>query len=54
MRLAASFVLNVALSRFLPFYMNHFDGLCLKEHRKDNGRTRSQMGRKNSHGLRFC
>ena len=26
--------------------MDHFDGLCLKEHRKSNGRPRNQMGRK--------
>ena len=25
--------------------MDHFDGLCLKEHRKGNGRPRNQMGR---------
>ena len=26
--------------------MNHFDGLCLKEHKKGNGRTRNPMGGK--------
>ena len=26
--------------------MDHFDRLCLKEHRKGNGRTRNQIGRK--------
>ena len=38
----------------IPLYMDHFDGLCLKEHRKGNGRPRNQMGRKNSPGLRLC
>ena len=26
--------------------MNHFDGLCLKEHLKGNGKPQNQMGRK--------
>ena len=30
----------------IPLYMDHFDGLCLKEHRKGNWRPRNQMGRK--------
>ena len=35
----------------IPLYMDHFNGLYLKKHRKDNGRPRNQMGRKNSSGL---
>ena len=30
----------------LPFYINHSDGLCLKEHKKGQGRPRNQMGKK--------
>ena len=33
--------------------MDHFDGLCLKEHRKGNWRPQNQMGRKNLPGLRL-
>ena len=51
-RLAADFVLNREVSRVV-FYPPLY-GLCLKEHRKGNGRTWNQMGRKNLPGLRLC
>ena len=38
---------------FYPLYMDHFDGLCLKEHKKGNGRPWNQMGRSNSPGIRL-
>ena len=55
MRLATDFVLNQELSRVgsIPLYMDHFDGLRLKEHRKGNWRPWNQMGRKNAPGLRL-
>ena len=30
----------------IPLYMGYFDGICLKEHKKGNGRTRNQMKKK--------
>ena len=38
---------------FYPFYKDHFDGLCLNEHRKGNERTWNQMGRKTLLGLDY-
>ena len=34
--------------------MNHFDGLCLKEHRKGNGRTKNQRGETNISGFDYA
>jgi len=50
MRLAAGYVLNKELSTVvsIPLYMDHFDGLCLKQSEKGNGRAPNEMGRKNS------
>jgi len=50
----AGLVLNQELRggvRSIPVYMDHFDGLCPKEHCKGNVRTRNQMGKYNSLGL---
>ena len=30
----------------IPLYMDHFDEVCFKEHRKGNGRPRSKWGGK--------
>ena len=56
MKLAAGFVLNQDFSRVVFYFtfMDHFDGLCLKKHRRGNGRPLNQMERENSPGLRLC
>ena len=55
MRLAAGFILNRELSRvlFYPSLYDHFDGLCLIEHRKGKERPWNETGWKNSPGPRL-
>ena len=58
MKLAADFVSNQELSRVvfscsIFLYMDDFDGVSLKEHRKGIGRPLNQMERKISPGLKL-
>ena len=48
------FCIKLGVKQGCVLYMDYFDGLRLKEHRKGNGRPQNQMGRENYPGLRLC